>query len=75
MANFIILATAVTLYAAGITDINTAAQAASALRPIAGEFAYIVFALGIIGIGLIGVPVLAGSEPMRFRNNGLEKGT
>jgi Mn2+/Fe2+ NRAMP family transporter len=60
-AYFIILATAVTLNVAGITDINTAAQAASALRPIAGNFAYIVFALGILGVGLIGVPVLAGS--------------
>ena len=60
-AYFIILATAVTLHAAGVTDIETAAQAAGALRPIAGEFAYIVFALGILGVGLIGVPVLAGS--------------
>jgi Mn2+/Fe2+ NRAMP family transporter len=58
---FIILATAVTLHVAGITDINTAAQAASALRPLAGDFAYILFALGILGVGLIGVPVLAGS--------------
>jgi Mn2+/Fe2+ NRAMP family transporter len=60
-AYFIILATAVTLHVAGITDINTAAQAASALRPLAGEFAYLLFALGILGVGLIGVPVLAGS--------------
>ncbi len=60
-AYFIILATAVTLHTAGITDITTAAQAASALRPIAGEFAYILFAIGILGVGLIGVPVLAGS--------------
>ena len=60
-AYFIILATAVTLNAAGITNINTAAQAASALRPLAGNFAYILFALGILGVGLIGVPVLAGS--------------
>lgn len=60
-AYFIILATAVTLHVAGITDINTAAQAASALRPLAGDFAYIIFALGILGVGLIGVPVLAGS--------------
>ena len=59
-AYFIILATAVTLHVAGITDIETAAQAASALRPLAGEFAYILFALGILGVGLIGVPVLAG---------------
>ena len=60
-AYFIILATAVTLHAAGVADINTAAQAASALRPLAGGFAFILFALGILGVGLIGVPVLAGS--------------
>lgn len=60
-AFFIILATAVTLNVAGITDINTAAQAAGALRPLAGEFAYLIFAIGILGVGLIGVPVLAGS--------------
>jgi Mn2+/Fe2+ NRAMP family transporter len=60
-AYFIILATAVTLHAAGITDIDTAAQAASALRPLAGDFAFILFGLGILGVGLIGVPVLAGS--------------
>jgi len=60
-AYFIILATAVTLNVAGITDINTAAQAATALRPLAGDFAYMLFALGILGVGLIGVPVLAGS--------------
>ena len=60
-AYFIILATALTLHAAGITNIETAAQAASALRPLAGNFAYALFALGILGVGLIGVPVLAGS--------------
>jgi Mn2+/Fe2+ NRAMP family transporter len=58
---FIILATALTLNVSGIRDIQTAAQAASALRPLAGEFAYLLFALGILGVGLIGVPVLAGS--------------
>jgi Mn2+/Fe2+ NRAMP family transporter len=58
---FIMLATAVTLHVAGITDINTAAQAAKALQPLAGEFAYLLFALGILGVGLIGVPVLAGA--------------
>ncbi|QWE06038.1 NRAMP family divalent metal transporter [Polynucleobacter sp. JS-JIR-5-A7] len=57
----IILATAVTLHASGIHDINTAAEAASALRPLAGEFAFLLFALGILGVGLMGVPVLAGS--------------
>jgi Mn2+/Fe2+ NRAMP family transporter len=60
-AYFIILATAVTLNRAGITDITTAAQAASALRPLAGQFAFLLFALGILGVGFIGVPVLAGS--------------
>ena len=60
-AYFIILATAVTLNVSGITDIETAAQAASALRPLAGDFAFLLFALGILGVGLIGVPVLAGS--------------
>ncbi len=57
----IILATAVTLHTAGITDINTAAQAAFALKPLAGNSAYFLFAIGILGVGLIGVPVLAGS--------------
>jgi Mn2+/Fe2+ NRAMP family transporter len=60
-AYFIILATAVTLNVAGITDIQTAAQAANALRPLAGDLAFVLFALGILGVGLIGVPVLAGS--------------
>ncbi len=60
-AYFIVLATAVTLNVAGLKDIQTAAQAASALRPLAGEFAFLLFALGILGVGLIGVPVLAGS--------------
>src|SRR5215472_4890951 len=60
-AYVIILATAVTLNRAGVTHIETAAQAASALRPLAGDFAFILFALGILGVGLIGVPVLAGA--------------
>jgi Mn2+/Fe2+ NRAMP family transporter len=60
-AYFIILATAVTLNVSGVTDIETAAQAASALRPLAGDFAFLLFAVGILGVGLIGVPVLAGS--------------
>lgn len=60
-AYFIILATGVTLHVNGITEIDTAAQAASALRPLAGDFAYILFAMGILGVGFIGVPVLAGS--------------
>jgi Mn2+/Fe2+ NRAMP family transporter len=58
---FIIITTAATLNAHGITDIQTSAQAAQALRPIAGEFASAVFAAGIVGIGLLAVPVLAGS--------------
>ena len=57
----IVIATAVTLNERGITDIQTSAQAAEALRPVAGEFAFLIFALGIIGTGLLAVPVLAGS--------------
>src|SRR5205085_12573639 len=60
-AYFIVLATAVTLHVAGIVHIDTAAQAAGALRPLAGNFAFMLFALGILGVGLFGVPVLAGS--------------
>jgi len=58
---FIIITTAATLNAHGITDINTSSQAAEALRPIAGAFAFAVFAAGIIGTGMLAVPVLAGS--------------
>ena len=58
---FIVLTTAVTLHTAGITDIATSADAAQALRPIAGEFAFLLFSLGIIGTGLLALPVLAGS--------------
>jgi len=57
----IVVATAVTLNAQGITSIQTSSQAAEALRPVAGEFAFAIFALGIIGTGLLAVPVLAGS--------------
>ena len=57
----IVVTTAATLHVSGITDIQTSAQAAEALRPIAGEFAFLVFAIGIIGTGLLAVPVLAGS--------------
>ena len=77
-AYFIILATAVTLNVSGITDINTAAQAASALRTLAGDFAFLLFAMGILGVGFIGVPVLAGagayalSEVLNW-NTGLER--
>jgi len=61
IAYFIILTTAVTLHAHGKTDINTAAQAAEALRPIAGAFASLLFSLGVIGTGLLALPVLGGS--------------
>ena len=61
VAFFIILTTAVTLNLNGITDIQTSAQAAAALRPIAGEFAFVLFSAGIIGTGLLAIPVLAGS--------------
>jgi NRAMP (natural resistance-associated macrophage protein)-like metal ion transporter len=74
VAYFIMLTTAVTLGAHGITSIQTSAQAAEALRPLAGEFAFILFALGIIGTGMLAVPVLAGSaayavtESFKWRN-------
>jgi Mn2+/Fe2+ NRAMP family transporter len=58
---FIIITTAATLNANGITNIQTSAQAAEALRPIAGIFTFALFAAGIIGIGLLSIPVLAGS--------------
>lgn len=58
---FIIAAGGAALFSHGITNINTAADAAAALRPIAGDQAYLLFALGIIGTGLLAVPVLAGS--------------
>ncbi len=58
---FIILATASTLYRAGQRDIETAREAAEALRPLAGDTAYLLFALGLIGTGLLAIPVLAGS--------------
>jgi NRAMP (natural resistance-associated macrophage protein)-like metal ion transporter len=57
----IIITTAATLHAHGITNIQSSAQAAEALRPVAGDFAEVVFALGIVGTGLLAVPVLAGS--------------
>ncbi len=58
---FIIATTAVTLFANGITNIGTAADAALALKPFAGDFAFMLFAIGIIGVGLLAIPVLAGS--------------
>jgi Mn2+/Fe2+ NRAMP family transporter len=57
----IMMATAATLHRQGITQIDSAAEAANALRPIAGDFAFALFALGIIGTGFLAVPVLAGS--------------
>jgi NRAMP (natural resistance-associated macrophage protein)-like metal ion transporter len=61
IALFIMLTTAATLNAHGVTDIQTSSQAAEALRPIAGPLTFTIFALGIIGTGLLALPVLAGS--------------
>jgi Mn2+/Fe2+ NRAMP family transporter len=58
---FIILATGATLHRAGINQIESSRQAAEALRPLAGDGAYVLFALGIVGTGLLAIPVLAGS--------------
>lgn len=74
---FIVITTAQALFKNGITDINSAESAALALRPFSGNFAYILFAVGIIGTGLLAVPILAGSgayavcEIMKWRE-GLE---
>jgi Mn2+/Fe2+ NRAMP family transporter len=73
VAFFIILTAAISLHSHGVKNIATAAQAAAALRPIAGRFAFSLFSLGIIGTGLLAVPVLAGSaaygvaETMRWK--------
>jgi Mn2+/Fe2+ NRAMP family transporter len=78
VAFFIILTAAATLHAHGNTNIQTAAQAATALEPLAGRFAYALFAVGIIATGLLALPVLAGSaayavgEAMHWRV-GLER--
>ena len=61
VAFFIILTAASTLHVHGVTDIQTSTQAAAALQPIAGRFAFLLFALGIVGTGLLALPVLAGS--------------
>ncbi len=61
VAFFIILCAAVTLHRAGITDIQTSAQAAEALRPLGGSATFVLFSLGIVGTGMLAVPVLAGS--------------
>src|SRR5262249_16783735 len=57
----IIVSTGATLHSAGVMNIESAAQAAEALRPIAGNFTFLLFSLGIIGTGLLAIPVLAGS--------------
>jgi NRAMP (natural resistance-associated macrophage protein)-like metal ion transporter len=61
VAFFIIVSAAVTLHKAGITDIQTSAQAAEALRPLGGPATFVLFSLGIVGTGMLAVPVLAGS--------------
>jgi NRAMP (natural resistance-associated macrophage protein)-like metal ion transporter len=61
IAFFIILSAAATLHAAGLTDIQTSAQAAQALKPLGGTGAFVMFTLGIVGTGMLAVPVLAGS--------------
>lgn len=63
---FIVVTTASTLFRAGIHNITSAAQAAEALRPLAGNFSYLLFAAGILGVGLLGIPVLAGSAAYAF---------
>ena len=60
IAFFIMLTAAATLHAHGVTNIRNSAEAAQALRPIAGEFAFVLFACGIVGTGLLAVPILAG---------------
>jgi NRAMP (natural resistance-associated macrophage protein)-like metal ion transporter len=69
VALFIVVATAATLHAHGVTQVETAAQAAQALRPIAGDLAFALFALGIIGTGMLAVPVLAGSAAYAVSEN------
>lgn len=61
IAFFIMLTAAVTLHAQGVHDIESSAQAAEVLRPVAGDFAFVLFSIGIIGAGLLAVPVLAGA--------------
>jgi len=66
ISTFIVLTTAATLHNSGITNIESPAQAALALKPLAGDFAYLLFTIGIIGIGLQSVPVLAGGVAYAF---------
>jgi NRAMP (natural resistance-associated macrophage protein)-like metal ion transporter len=76
---FIIATTALTLYAHGKTNIQTAQDAAQALRPLAGDFAYLLFMLGMVGTGFLAIPALAGSsayitaELLDFRQRGLNE--
>jgi Mn2+/Fe2+ NRAMP family transporter len=60
----ILVTFAATLHASGSVDVGTAAQAAEALRPVAGSWAFGLFAIGVVGTGLLSVPVLAGSAPL-----------
>lgn len=76
---FIILTTAITLNRHGITHIETAREAAEALRPLAGKFAATLFTVGIVGVGLLAIPTLAGSTSYAFAetfgwHQGLDKG-
>ena len=72
---FIILTTAATLHAHGQTNIQTAREAAEALRPLAGNGAYLLFTLGLIGVGILGVPVLAGSAAYAVAEGAAWRGT
>ncbi len=72
---FIILTTSITLHDQGLQSITTAGQAAEALRPFAGERAYWLFTLGLIGTGMLGVPVLAGSCAYAIAEAGAWRGT
>jgi NRAMP (natural resistance-associated macrophage protein)-like metal ion transporter len=72
---FIILTTAATLHAHGQTNIDTAQQAAEALRPLAGDGAYLLFTLGLIGVGMLGVPVLAGAAAYAVAEASAWRGT
>jgi Mn2+/Fe2+ NRAMP family transporter len=77
IAFFIMMTAAVALHAHGVTDVRTTAQAAAALKPAAGPFASLLFSLGVVGTGLLAIPVLAGSAAyavgeLRGWNSGLE---
>src|SRR5438874_11216386 len=63
---FIILTTAFTLHTHGLTDLATSRQVAEALRPLAGEFAMLLYTLGIVGTGLLAIPTLSGSAAYAF---------